>query len=262
MLKRFIKEQQEDFQTYFKGHFNEEKVAFLIDELRLGDLEIISVFEALTHKSLFNEVRHWPFPSSERLEFLGDAVLELWCSMRLFSSFKDLNEGQLSRFRGALVNEETLGQWGRYLEIDQLIILGKGEREKGLAQSDGFVSDTFEALVGASLVCSGWNKSYSLLNHWEELFNKRSDQELVSQSRLDVFDPKSRLQEKTMAMFKILPQYESCSLGDAFRISLKVKGQTLLSLISPSKRKGERKLAQQALEENLLEKIEREEQQQ
>ena len=234
----------------------EEKA--LLRELRRWSLDSLDpklLFEALAHKSWANEVAGWPHPCNERLEFLGDAVLGAWCSHKLFSLFKNLDEGKLSRLRGSIVGQETLGQWGRLLKLDQFLLVGKGERARGLHKSDGIVSDLFEALLGASFVGLGWEHTYKALDCWEELFREHSGQELFDCQRLRSFDPKSRLQEKSMAVLKELPEYVAEEVGQGFKVSLKLGGKTLAGLIASSKKKAEKALAEKALAHNWIEEL-------
>ncbi len=226
----------------------EEKA--LLEQLRrwfLDSLDSKLLFEALTHKSWANEVANWPYPCNERLEFLGDAVLGTWCSHRLFCHFKNLDEGKLSRLRGSIVGQETLGEWGRLLNLDQFLLVGRGERARNLHKSDGLVSDFFEALLGASFVGLGWEHTYQVLNCWEELFCKHKRQQLFDLQRLLSFDPKSRLQEKSMAVLKELPEYVAEEVDQGFKVTLKLKGKRLADLTAPSKKKAEKALAEKAL---------------
>ncbi len=254
-LSRESKEMNFESRDHLNRCLKENPASHFITGLGLSGLDPSLIFEALTHKSLLNEVLDWPFPPNERLEFLGDAVLELWCSARLFNSFEELNEGQLSRFRGAVVNEEILGEWGRLLGLDDFLLVGKGEWEQELHRSDSLVSDVFEALVGASFVCLGWDGACLILNRWEELFNLKGAQKIFDLNRLEIFDPKSQLQEKTMANFQVLPEYSSEVVDGGFEVFLKVRGQILASLTSPSKKKAERALARKVLKQNLLERL-------
>ena len=234
----------------------EEKA--LLEQLRRWSLDSLDsklLFEALTHKSWANEVVAWPYACNERLEFLGDAVLGAWCSHKLFSRFKNLDEGKLSRLRGSIVGQETLGQWGRLLNLDQFLLVGRGERARNLHKSDGIVSDFFEALLGASFVGLGWEHTCKVLSCWEEIFCQHSGRELFDFQRLRSFDPKSRLQEKSMAVLKELPEYVAEEVGQGFKVTLKLKGKTLASFTAPSKKKAEKALAEKALTHNWPEEL-------
>ena len=214
--------------------FEEEALLRELRRWSLDSLDSKLLFEAMTHKSWANEATGRPYPCNERLEFLGDAVLGAWCSHKLFARFENLDEGKLSRLRGSIVGQETLGEWGRCLNLDQFLLVGRGERARGLHKSDGIVSDFFEALLGASFVGLGWEHTCKALDAWEEIFCEYKGQQLFDLQRLRFFDPKSRLQEKSMAVLKELPEYVAEEVGQGFKVSLKLKGKTLASLIAPS----------------------------
>ncbi len=230
--------------------FGEAALQQQVRELSLSGLGAGLLFEALSHTSWVHEHPAWPHPSNERLEFLGDAVLELWCSQTLFQRFPHLDEGQLSRLRGHIVSEETLGEWGRGLKLDQLLLVGKGERQRAIQHSDGPVSGLFEAILGASFAGQGWPYSCRVLDSWEQLFSRCNGRELFDTRNLRTFDPKGQLQEKSMAVLGELPEYIAEEVEGGYKISLKLGGKTLASTVAPSKKKAEKALARAALEQS------------
>lgn len=232
-------------------YFQQKPLVSLIRDLDLADLDFKLVFEATTHRSFLNEIADWPFPDNERLEFLGDSVLGLWCTQRLFHTFGQASEGVLSRLKDSIVNAETLGDWGRYLNLPRLLLVGRGEFEQKLHKSDNLVADVFESLVGASFLGRGFSETCRLLDRWEA----RCPQNFFDLNRLNLFDPKSRLQEKTMAEHQVLPVYQAREVSGGFQVALKIKGRTLATVVSHSKKKAEKILAQRALTGNLLKKL-------
>ena len=109
---------------------------------------------ALTHSSYASEQTP-PVPWNERLEFLGDAVLEVIMSKRLFSHFPDLQEGALTRARALLVNEEATSGYARTLGLEDMLLLGKGENLTGGRKRNALLGDAFEALLGAVYLDGG-----------------------------------------------------------------------------------------------------------
>lgn len=110
--------------------------------------------QATTHKSFSNECSGVPAPHNERLEFLGDAVLDLVVSQELFRCFPQLPEGELTRARAEVVSEASLAAQGRKLRIGALLRLGRGESRSGGADKDSLLADAFEAILGA-VFCDG-----------------------------------------------------------------------------------------------------------
>jgi ribonuclease-3 len=104
---------------------------------------------ALTHKSYANEAREPGTCDNERLEFLGDAVVDLAVSHRLMERFPDLREGDLSKARAALVNEEGLAQVARELGLGELLLLGRGEELTRGREKPSMLANVLEALIGA-----------------------------------------------------------------------------------------------------------------
>jgi ribonuclease-3 len=145
--------------------------------------------QATTHKSFANEA-----PSAdevlhnERLEFLGDAVLNLVISEMLMEACPDSSEGDLSRLRASLVNERELAQVASHLGLGDLLRLGKGEERSGGRKKASLLADLFEAVLGAVFLDGGLEKSRAVARL---AFGSR-----ITTGREDVpaFDPKSRLQ--------------------------------------------------------------------
>lgn len=111
---------------------------------------------ALTHTSYANEHKYKDVKDNERLEFLGDAVLELVTSEYLFTKMPDMPEGNMTKLRASLVCEPTLAIDARELKLEDYIYLGKGEEETGGRSRDSIISDAFEALIGAIYLDGGF----------------------------------------------------------------------------------------------------------
>lgn len=155
---------------------------------------------ALTHSSYANE-RQGGVEHNERLEFLGDAVLELCISEELYRRFPDTREGELTAMRSRLVNQETLAALARSIGLDTCLILGKGEESQGGRERDSLLSDAFEAVLGAVFLDGGFEAAQQAVRElfaglWPEQAGKGKTK-----------DAKSRLQEATQELFKERPVY-------------------------------------------------------
>lgn len=158
--------------------------------------------EALTHRSYINEHPSHPIPHNERLEFLGDAVLELIISKSLFHKFTAKPEGELTVLRSSLVNTDSLTKVADELQIDRHLYLSKGEtKSKGKAR-EVILANTIEAIIGAIYLDQGFVAAEKFIKK-----NFLSRLGLIIKYKL-YKDPKSDFQEITQAQFKITPAYK------------------------------------------------------
>ncbi|MBP1930754.1 ribonuclease III [Ammoniphilus resinae] len=111
--------------------------------------------QAFTHSSYVNEHRGRPFQDNERLEFLGDAVLELTVSQFLFTHFPRMSEGEMTKLRAAVVCEPSLVRFAESLKFGKMVLLGKGEELTGGRQRPALLADVFEAFIGALYLDKG-----------------------------------------------------------------------------------------------------------
>ena len=126
---------------------------------RFKDISLLET--ALTHSSFTNECRKdVPVACNERLEFLGDAVLQIIVSDHLFSSFEGQAEGVLTKFRQHLVCEETLARLARKISLGEFLILGKGEEQNGGRDHASLLADAFEALLAAIYLDDGHSTDF------------------------------------------------------------------------------------------------------
>lgn len=161
--------------------------------------------ESLTHRSYINENPSWGddfmSPNNERLEFLGDAILELAVSEYLFKHYSDYNEGQLTSIRAALVNTQMLAKVAGDIELDKFILLSRGEaKDKGKAR-EVILANAFEALLGAIYLDAGYSAAKSFIEK-VVLINL---QEVLEKELYR--DPKSLLQEIIQDKLKLTPNY-------------------------------------------------------
>lgn len=155
---------------------------------------------AMTHSSFANE-RQEGVEHNERLEFLGDAVLELCISEELYARFPDNREGELTAMRSRLVNQDSLAGLARKIGIHKAILLGKGEEAQGGRERDSLLSDAFEALLGAIFLDGGFAGARQAVSSlFKGVWPSKS-------GRPKTKDGKSRLQEATQHLFKERPVY-------------------------------------------------------
>ncbi|MBN8191494.1 ribonuclease III [Bacillus sp. NTK074B] len=119
--------------------------------------------QAFTHSSYVNEHRRKPYEDNERLEFLGDAVLELTVSQFLFKKYPMMSEGELTKLRAAIVCEPSLVKFSIELNFGELILLGKGEEMTGGRERPALLADVFEAFIGAVYLDQGLETVVSIL---------------------------------------------------------------------------------------------------
>ncbi|MGV3134960.1 ribonuclease III [Brevibacillus agri] len=159
----------------------QEKIGF-----RFRDESVLR--QAFTHSSYVNEQRGKRISDNERLEFLGDAVLELTVSQFLYKTFPKMSEGEMTKLRAAIVCEPSLVKFAELLNFGDLVLLGKGEELTGGRQRPALLADVFEAFVGALYLDQGLDAVFSFM---EKYVYPRIDKGEFAQ----VTDFKSQLQE-------------------------------------------------------------------
>ena len=158
------------------------------------------LLQALTHSSSINENSEL-IDDNERLEFLGDAIIDFVATSLLFRQFTQLSEGDLTRLRSALVRTEQLSHLASKFALGQEIILGRGEEDSGGRKRDSLLCDSFEALVGAIYLDSD---IYIVTKFLEPLLLKEARKSLEDKSH---FDNKSQLQEWAQGALSETPHY-------------------------------------------------------
>ncbi len=157
---------------------------------------------AFTHRSFVNENRDIK-EHNERLEFLGDAVLELVTTQYLFIKYKDMPEGEMTAVRAALVNTQSISMAAKELGMNDYLLLSKGEASDTGRARQYILANTFEAFVGALYLDQGYAVAEKFIA--ESLFNKVED--IVSKKLWQ--DSKSKLQELAQEHLSITPNYKS-----------------------------------------------------
>lgn len=160
---------------------------------------------AITHRSYLNEHREATWDHNERLEFLGDAVLELVVTDFLFNEYPDKPEGELTAVRAALVNTVSLSAASEKLAVNDYLLLSKGESKDTGRARQYILANAFEAFVGAMYMDAGYDVAQKFIAR--QLFGKT--QEIVDKRLWQ--DPKSRFQEMAQEHTSITPTYETIS---------------------------------------------------
>ena len=215
-------------------------IASLLEKLAysFNDIELLN--EALTHRSYATK-------NNERLEFLGDGILNFVIAHELFKQYPDVQEGDLSRLRATLVNKESLAEIAGQLNLGEVILLGTGELKSGGFRRPSILADTVESILGAVYIDGGFESCRDLI---VRLYAKR----LASPTDLQSLkDPKTRLQELLQSRRFSLPEYRVVNItGQAHsqifhvrcsidKMNIKVDGE------GKSRRKAEQDAAEKAI---------------
>lgn len=201
---------------------------------------------AFTHSSYVNEHRRKPFEDNERLEFLGDAVLELTVSQFLFKKYPTMKEGELTKLRAAIVCEPSLVTFANELQFGKFILLGKGEEMTGGRERPALLADVFEAFIGALYLDQGIE---TVIRFLERTVYPKVNAGAFSH----VMDFKSQLQEYVqrdgtgMIEYHVL-QEKGPAHNKEFVSKVTLNGEELGTGTGRSKKEAEQHAAQKALE--------------
>ena len=201
--------------------------------------------EALRHSSYVNELGDSELGDNERMEFLGDAVLDLAISDILMELFEDAKEGDLSKFRAAVVNEKGLCQVSKDLELGDYVLLGRGEELTQGREKPSILANCMEALLGAIYLDAGFMETKEIIHRLFMPLLGQIDAKNVAD------DYKSMLQEYTQEIYKTRPDYllvkESGPAHDKkFRMALSLDGKIIAKGEGKSKKEAEQKAAKEA----------------
>jgi len=205
---------------------------------------------ACTHRSYLNEHPEVA-EDNERLEFLGDAVLGFLVGKLLYLQYPQMREGELSRLRSRLVNNEhQLAQFALNLNLDQYVRLGKGAEKEGTRQNPEVLSDTLEAVIGAYFLDSGLEAVQTLL---DPLFRAIAEQ-VTATTDLDQ-NYKGQLQEWALAYSGLIPRYfvreeKGEAHAKEFTVEVRIGNQLYGVGVGESKKAAEKRAAKAALEAN------------
>ena len=223
----------------------EESPAALAQRLELPFKNLLLLRRALTHRSFINE-HHEALEDNERLEFLGDAILDFVTGAWLYNRFPEMAEGKLTRMRSSLVCTEQLAEFARAFDLGSAMRLGHGEEQAGGRQKDVLLCATFEAVIGALYLQSDIATIQRLVH---PMLEQVSEQIVLSP---DSRDPKSQLQEWSQAQKLGIPKYFTMSINGPdhqriFEIEVQINGQVYGIGSGHNKQVAERAAARAAL---------------
>lgn len=209
---------------------------------------------ALTHRSWSSE--HGGEPHNERLELLGDAVLDLVVTVRLYGRDDDASEGVLSRRRAQLVRESTLADLARGVALGSELRLGRGEAASGGADKDSLLADALEAVIGAVFVTSGYEVAAELVGRLLDAHPELGALEGGDPGDGGPIDAKTALQERLAELGRPAPEYrtsrEGPDHGPTFSAEVLVDGTVVGSGVGGSKKAATQAAAEQALRDEAL----------
>lgn len=202
--------------------------------------------EALRHRSYVNEQNDTLLSDNEKLEFLGDAVINLAVGHLLMIKYPHFKEGDLSRTRASLVNENQLAEIARQIKLGNFIKLGKGEKQSRGQEKDSILADALEALVAAVYLDGGFDTAFGVVRH---LFQACLGKQVETRA---VPDYKSHLQEIAQNQYHTIPRYRIVAeKGPAhariFQAEVNVAGTHALGK-GKSKKAAQQDAARQALD--------------
>lgn len=209
---------------------------------RFVDPELLQL--ALTHSSFAAEANGEP--DNERLEFLGDAVLGLAITTKLYAEYPELAEGMLAKVRAAVVNEQSLARVARHMNLGEHLRIGRGEDSSGGRDKASILSDTLEAVLGAVYLDGSYHEAERVVL---SLFGEMADRQATNPGREDY---KTRLQE-LLAQRGVRPRYESSASGPdherSYAVHLYIAEEAVATGQGSSKKAAEQEAARSALEQ-------------
>jgi ribonuclease-3 len=228
------------------SHPEPESAADLAKRLGLQFTNLHLLVRALTHRSYVNENPN-ALEDNERLEFLGDAVLDFIVGAWVYNHYPEMPEGDLTRMRSALVRTNTLAKFARQLNLGPALRLGRGELSSGGRQRDNLLCATFEAVIGAMYLDAGIPKVEVFV---EPLLTEASQKVI---GHVEHYDPKSTLQEWAQANKLGTPRYVTISASGpdharVFTVQVEIDGKVYGQGEGPSKQAAAQEAAHAALE--------------
>jgi ribonuclease-3 len=198
---------------------------------------------ALTHRSYSYE--NGRGPNNERLEFLGDAILGFLVTSHIHDHFSDMDEGNLTKLKNAVVSAPALAQAASSINLGEYLLLGKGEIQTGGREKMNLLADTFEAVLGAAYVSKGLEAAKTIVDqHIIPLLDSAEDLLLSA-------DPKTTFLESMQQQGKAVPVYQTTHEGPdhdrTFFANLLIDGQVIASASGRSRKQAETNAAIKAL---------------
>lgn len=220
------------------------KIQELLDNLEINVQTNAVITNAFIHSSYLNENKDLGCEDNERLEFLGDAVLQLWISNHLYRHAGHLSEGHMTTLRAQLVCEKSLATYARDIHLGDYLLLGVGEEKNDGRNRDSILADSFEAFLGAIYLEVGFDTVSKLLTKIIVPYVDKPKNEVV-------VDYKTMLQEYIQADTRQSVRYEVIhtegpSNAPIFHVVVKLENIILGNGVGTSKKRAEQKAAQDA----------------
>ena len=214
-------------------------------DYQFADRDLLT--RALTHKSHYNELGKKGPGHNEKLEFLGDAVIDLSLTELLLKTYPESSEGDLSKVRASLVNETVLAEIAKVFGLGDQMLLGRGELQTGGKEKPRLLASVFEAVVGALYLDAGFQKTHDFLI---EVFTEKL--KTINPDQGYVTDFKTRLQELAQERFRATPTYSILSESGPdhekeFTVEVRVGKELSFTGVGRSKITAELKAAESAL---------------
>lgn len=213
----------------------EERIGYCFQDKKL-------LRQALTHSSCSNEQKINKLPDYERLEFLGDAVLELVSSDHIFRENPEMSEGELTKFRSSIVCEPALAFCARQIGLEEFILLGRGEELTGGRKRDSIISDVMEAVIGALYLDGGLSEADAFVKKY--ILSDLESKQLF-------YDSKTILQEEVQRDGQSLTYELVSETGPdhdkVFMVEARIDGQTVGKGQGRNKKSAQQQAAYQAL---------------
>ncbi|MEW6614272.1 MAG: ribonuclease III [Thermodesulfobacteriota bacterium] len=203
--------------------------------------------QALTHRSFANENQSQSLKDNERLELLGDSVLDVIITRLLMDRFPEYTEGDLSKARAAIVNERRLSSIARSLKLGDYLLLSKGEDLTNGRGKDSILAASFEALVASIYLDRGFNRVFKVIaRHFSSILASEKEEGFYK-------DFKTQLQEYSQSFFKTTPRYvltgeSGPDHSKTFQINILINGKVFGKGLGKSKKEAEQKAAKGALD--------------
>jgi ribonuclease III len=215
----------------------QSSISYLFNDINL-------LMQAMTHRSFVNEQSGSVWNHNERLEFLGDAVLNLSLTTMLLNHYPDLPEGHLSKIRAGQVNEKSLAVLSSHLGLGGYLLMGKGEERTGGREKPSILADTLEAVLGAIYLDGGFDAALSFV---QRLFQSRFE----NASTFSTQDYKTLLQEYCQGELKTVPEYkvfreEGPDHKKIFFVEVIIQGQVISIGKGRTKKDAQQKAAEKA----------------
>lgn len=212
--------------------------------IKFNNLSLLN--NVFIHRSYLNEHKSSKLQSNERLEFLGDSVLSLITSVYLFKNYPNLKEGDYTEIKSAIVKMDSLAEAAKKIELNNFLLLSKGEERGAGRTNNNILADCFEALIAAIFLDQNFEAAYLFVVNF--LFKEKLDYLLKNNLYLSA---KSKLQELIQGKYKMTPLYKVLEQKGpehkrTFKIGVYFNNKRLGVGIAPSKKEAEEEAAKEA----------------